>query len=112
VTKLADRGVVIARVIEHKVADRARVNIKLLQYREYNLSLFLTRVSARQLRQRDRQVLKLAGGRDVVGDNTKKALLAALRRLTVKAKMYFAYQLRQLLDHQRLQVVVQAHDVA
>jgi hypothetical protein len=102
VTKLADCGVVIARVIEHKVADRARVDIKLLQYREYNLSLFLTRVSARQLRQRDRQVSKLASGRDVVGDDTKKALLAALRRLTVKAKVYFAYRLRQLLDHQRL----------
>jgi hypothetical protein len=91
VTKLADRRVVIARVIKHKVANCAQVNIKLLQYCKYNLSLFLTKVSARQLRQRDRQVLKLASGRNIVGDNTKKALLTTLYCLTVKAKMYFAY---------------------
>jgi hypothetical protein len=43
-------------------------------------------MGACKLRQRDRQVAKLAVSRDVVGDNTKKALLAALCRPSVNVR--------------------------
>jgi hypothetical protein len=81
----SDGGVVIGSVIKHEVADRARGDTKLLEYEEYNLSHALTGVSARQLRQRDRQVDKVAVAADVVSDDTKVATLAALCRPTVEA---------------------------
>jgi hypothetical protein len=46
-------GVVIARVIKHKVANCARANTEFLQDREHDLSYLLTRVSACQLGQCD-----------------------------------------------------------
>jgi len=69
---LRDRGdsrVIIACVVEHKVADCARVNIKLPQRLANNFSFSLATMCAYQLRQRNRQVLKVAMAVDVVCNN-------------------------------------------
>jgi hypothetical protein len=64
-----DGGVVIACVIKHKVADSTGVDTELLQRLANNFSHLLAAMSARQLRQRDRQVLEVAVAVDVVRNN-------------------------------------------
>jgi len=76
--------VIITRVVKYKVANFVSTNTKLPQRRKYDLTHPLTRVSACELRQRDRQVLKLAVNHNVVGDDTNKPALAAFCRLSVK----------------------------
>ena len=62
---------VIARgVVKYKVAYCTWADAKLLQCTVNNLSHVLTRVSAHQLGQCNRQVDQVAVAVDVVGDNT------------------------------------------